>query len=345
MGSSCSNLASTENFCELEACVQSVSPSNDSNVWLLQLQEGTHYNGTALQTVMLYMSLFPSTQDARYNQFVRLVSMVQRVVQIQVCPFFEQVLHVGYNCDLVNMLHYNPVANQEQRVFLLTHQAAGEKASPWMNSHALEDRRLVLFQLVYTCYVLELAGFSSFMDLNNLTVLDLGKEEPFYLHTNTTPAAFYLFYSRYKLQVVNMPLLVSATTTLFPTLLNLFFQNRVPFSTSTALEALQGLGEWLRLQGVVSLQYGVPASGLKHVYSVQPSYFVNQIVKPVSMLNPLLPHVQRLQVNALEIQEHISRMEKFLLDTQSVRGSINRKVEALQAKQKGVQAELRKFAN
>lgn len=204
--SSCKNLLLSDDACEISSCVKQLKvyqESGDITSYLLQLKSNTKFVGKPIKKV-LYSLFFSSTQQ---QYLVRLCSFIRQASFQNICPFLTPVYAIGYNCAPPN--NTLPKNNSEKKGMAVVHglppTTTLKKWSTFIlnDTTGMRDYQLVLFQLLYTCYLLEKGNFFYGLHTKNLFVRTLKTPKRFLLIIGDL---FFEFSCLYEVQVGLLPL-------------------------------------------------------------------------------------------------------------------------------------------
>jgi hypothetical protein len=119
--SSCSDLIQYSNACEMHHCTHSVIglPSNSASptdVWILNLKPGTHYDEEPIDTAFLKWWVSPTTAPASWGDSTMLSSLlaldyeeriykdiIRPILDHNICPNFVKYLASGNRCTFADM--------------------------------------------------------------------------------------------------------------------------------------------------------------------------------------------------------------------------------------------------
>lgn len=333
MGGSCSDLALSENPCLIGICVNTVEKVDKKLSWVLHLNPNTYYNGHLVTHVI--GTIWASTPEA-----VQLLSVIKRCVEQSVCPFFSYIYAVGHNCSterLTTVFHetlpnlrqlLDKAVPKQNRLLVLHEPSDNTDLQTWMQGPVpFIEKVLMLFQLTFSCYVLELAGLPYGVRFENLRV-SKGEIERYALYGNTQFVSYFHFETAFKLQVVeyqlflqngnNTEVITSLIEQLFPGVLN---TKNVELSV-----IFMRLARWLIKENIVS-HNRVPKR-LYNVYGVRGSFFINK-------------NLPRFTVNhETKVAEVFDNMLTGLKEKKYT--LVQRRLD-LESQQKEIQEELQKF--
>ena len=150
MGAKCSQLF-LENVCQLNQCIQEQQlvtklSTQNQKTFICTLVKNFKFLGKKYSKI--WLTQFLDAGDVNMH----LISFIQRVQQQSICPFFNAVLGVGFNC---------PPEKKETKdaKVLLVQPWLSKPIKGWQLLASQEDIQLLLFQLLYVYYILELGGF------------------------------------------------------------------------------------------------------------------------------------------------------------------------------------------
>lgn len=190
--SPCSN--SAENACDITQCQTEISSFPEWNTrvsksYRLYLKKNTKYQGKTVNSVIY--SVLENTKNKQY--IMQLCSFIKQVVDQGVCPFISPLYSIGYNCDHENnmvIIHGTPSGQPLQ-------QCIDNENIP------VHAKQLIVFQLLYVCYVLQLGHYNYGIHTVSLYVVTLPEPQTWSLATDF---AHFQFTTPYYLRVTALPL-------------------------------------------------------------------------------------------------------------------------------------------
>lgn len=294
MGSACSNLF-FEDVCDLKKCVlNSVLenlPHENSTTWKCELQRNTTFMGKPFSTI--WVTSFGKVDGINMH----LISFMQQVVRQNICPFLTPILGIGHNCrPLVPMVMVQP--------FVST------RWSSWMATAEKTDVQLILFQLVYTLYVLQLGGYPVQVSELNLYVETKPTEQEVLLFFAPQNPLFFRCSIKHMLQVSHLPLNLGPS-------LNVLDVVRGGFPDVSSIKydgLLAYMASVLQDQGLLFAEKGPP---LQDMIGVNPYFFRTSAmeqknVKPFHFtpLNPSVVKYRKLLQRQKEVQAQLLALKK-----------------------------------
>ena len=339
MGGTCSNLALAENPCLIWTCVKSSTRVHDKLAWVLTLKPATHYQGTLVEKVLgqLWVSRHESLQY---------LSVLKRCVEQSVCPFFSYIYAVGHNCSIEslskvfreNVLDVRRLIIQSfsgKWLLVLQEPTQGTPLDIWMQRPIpFIEKVLVLFQLVFSCYVLQLSGLPFGVSFQNLQVSN-GDLKKYAFYGNTEFVSYFHFETAFKLQVVeyqtlfqngnNIHVITLISQQLFPSV--------VQVENMELSVIFMRLAKWLVNENIVD--HSRAPKWLYNVYGVRGSFFVN---KNLPRFN--VNHKTKYADEMHQVMEPVNSFVEALKEKKHdlVQWRLN-----LESQQKEIQAELQKF--
>ena len=339
MGGTCSDLALAENPCLIWTCVKSTTRVDDRLSWVLTLKSDTHYQGKLIEKVLgqLWVS---SKQSIQY------LSVLKRCVEQSVCPFFSYIYAVGHNCSVEslsqvfreNISDFKRLIIQsfsEKWLLVLQEPTQGTQLDAWVQKPVpFIEKVLVLFQLVFSCYVLQLAGLPFGVSFQNLRV-SKGDLKKYAFYGNTEFVSYFHFETAFELQVVEYETLFqNGDNTDVITLINQQLFPGVSHSENVELSVIfMRLAKWLVNENIVA-HSRVPRRSY-NVYGVRGSFFVNK-------------NLPRFTVNhetkySEEMQQVMEPVNSFLEGLKEKKHDLVQWRLNLESQQKEIQSELQKF--
>lgn len=338
MGGTCSDLALSENPCLISVCVKTATRIKNKLSWLLQLQSNTSYHGTPVKQVA--GTIYVSTEE-----MLQLLSFAKRCVEQSVCPFFSYIYAVGQNCSTERLTHVfkEPLPKMrkelpKRKLLLVLHEpSANTSFKSWMQQPVpFIEKVLMLFQLVFSCYVLELANLPYSLTFKNLRVVK-GEIKKYALYGNTEFVSYINFETAFQLQIVNYQQLLqsgSSNTSFVSTLVQELFPDVVISPTTLTLSSVfMNVAKWLVSENIAS-HTRVPKR-LHNVYGVRGSFFVNKNL-PSFTVNHETQYSKRMS-DVMEL------VDPWIENLKTKKVELVKQRLALESQQKEVQEELQKF--
>lgn len=198
--STCSWPLKSDSACYIEKCQRSrvIKPewSLMPNVtsYTIELKKKMNFQGTKVSQVVYTVFFRGKSQQ---QAIIHLCSFIQKIVEQGVCPFIVPVYSLAYNCrDSDNVA--------EPLVVIHGMNEGDNFDSVWHSTSDLHfrDKQFIVFQLLYVCYVLQLAHFPCGLQRSSLYIVTLEKPVQRTIATND---AVFQFTTPYELEVAALP--------------------------------------------------------------------------------------------------------------------------------------------
>lgn len=319
--SPCTNLLVSDNACELMNCepkqVTLLSQSPVETSYLLKMKRNTKFQGHSV-TEVIY-SAFNNHPQERY--LIHLCSFIKRAVDQHVCLFFVPVYAVGYNCDS------NAVNSDTADVVVMHGVPPNTSLETWLTFDLpLREKQLMMFQLLYACYVLKSGRYFYGLSKPNLFVATLPAPKKWTVVS--TVNKFYEFTSQYQLQVSYLPTHLPLTNDLsslqdvFQAAQVMFQAAQVTFTTveNTILNLAKELHLFSRyvpdgseVTGLVD--WFLERANVEEYQNIQPfSFEFTSLIEteppPPEPMDPLTIQFEELRVKQEAIRREIKRLIK-----------------------------------
>lgn len=335
MGGTCSDLALAENPCLISTCVKTATRIENKLAWLLRLYPNTSYHGTPVEKVV-------GTVVVSTDEILQLLSVVKRCVEQSVCPFFSYIYAVGQNCSVERLTHVFKETLPKlrgtlpkKRLLLVLHEpSANTLLQSWMQEPMpFIEKVLILFQLVFSCYVLELANLPYGLTFESLRV-SKGEIKKYALYGNTEFVSYFNFETAFQLQVVDYQLLLQSgsNTKVVFTLVQQLFPGVVTKTLPLSVIFIN-LARWLVNENIVA-HTRLPKHSY-NVYGIRGSFFANKNLPPFTV-----NHETKYSDDMRLVMEPVDVVFQHL---QTKKHELVKQRLDLESEQKTVQAELQRF--
>lgn len=282
----CTNLLLPDDACRLLQCstqIQLISRTDTHTTYQIQLQPKTKFLSKTLKSV-----LYTTFHNFPYQLYmIELCTFIKQAFYQKICPFFIPVYSLGYHCIQTDKSN----ALEPAYDFVVVHGTpVGLPIETWLarkKETNVRDIQLIMFQLLYTCYVLQSGRFFHGLQKENLFLVKRTAPKLFIVVMNDT---FFEFKSLYEIQVGHLPNNPPLTDDL-----SYIFRlcERANITVTSSIETtLNGLATALQLQTQTPFQHdnaevmGIRDGFFKQHRNIQPFYFQPQATPKPQLSSP-----------------------------------------------------------
>jgi hypothetical protein len=311
--SPCTNLLVSDDACDLLNCKpKEIIPlgqsSEETSSYLLQLKRNTKFQGNSVTSVIY--SEFHNYPQERY--LVHLCTFVKRAVEQNICPFFAPIYSIGYNCDP------NVVSRDGANMVVMHGVPPPTSLETWFTLDlTLRDKQLMVFQLLYACYLLKTGHYFYGLGQHNLFVTTLSAPKKWTVVSAVNK--FYEFTSEYQLQVAYLPIHLPLTNDL-SSLQHVFQAAQVTFTDvdTTILHLateLQLFSRYIQEDSDVTglVDRALERAGVEEYQNIQPfafeyMSFIPTEPPPPEPMDPLTVQFEELRMKQDAIRSEIKKL-------------------------------------